>query len=118
MLILFKRVGSPSDLLKATVKTTVMVPGYTKKDGTFVKPHQKTVLHDPDKDPYLVVSGKGSHSQQQAQQKQAQEKQIAERAAREAQARQLAEKQKQQKEKQEKEREQARMMNQQMDIDR
>jgi len=57
-------------------------------------------------------------TQQQAQQKQAQEKQIAERAAREAQARQLAEKQKQQKEKQEKEREQARMMNQQMDIDR
>ena len=38
--------------------------------------------------------------------------------AREAQARQLAEKEKQQKEKQEKEREQARMMNQQMDIDR
>lgn len=37
--------------------------------------------------------------------------------AREAQARQLAEKEKQQKEKQEKEREQARMMNQQMDID-
>lgn len=69
MLILFKRVGSPSDLLKATVKTTVMVPGYTKKDGTFVKPHQKTVLHDPDKDPYLVVSGKGSHSQQQAHKK-------------------------------------------------
>lgn len=33
------------------------------------------------------------------------------------QARQLAEKEKQQKEKQEKEREQARMMNQQMDID-
>ena len=57
-------------------------------------------------------------TQQQAQQKQAQEKQMAERAAREAQARQLAEKQKQQKEKQEKEREQARMMNQQMDIDR
>lgn len=57
-------------------------------------------------------------TQQQAQQKQAQEKQIAERAAREAQARQLAEKQKQQKEKQEKEKEQARMMNQQMDIDR
>ena len=56
-------------------------------------------------------------TQQQAQQKQAQEKQMAERAAREAQARQLAEKQKQQKEKQEKEREQARMMNQQMDID-
>ncbi|HBB7710989.1 TPA: relaxase/mobilization nuclease domain-containing protein [Escherichia coli] len=57
-------------------------------------------------------------TQQQAQQKQAQEKQMAERAAREAQARQLAEKQKQQKEKQEKEKEQARMMNQQMDIDR
>lgn len=57
-------------------------------------------------------------TQQQAQQKQAQEKQIAERQAREAQARQLAEKQKQQKEKQEKEKEQARMMNQQMDIDR
>lgn len=57
-------------------------------------------------------------TQQQAQQKQAQEKQMAERAAREAQARQLAEKQKQQKEKQEKEREQARMLNQQMDIDR
>lgn len=57
-------------------------------------------------------------TQQQAQQKQAQEKQIAERQAREAQARQLAEKQKQQKEKQEKEKEQARMMNQQMDIER
>lgn len=57
-------------------------------------------------------------TQQQAQQKQAQEKQMAERAAREAQARQLAEKQKQQKEKQEKEKEQARMLNQQMDIDR
>ena len=57
-------------------------------------------------------------TEQQAQQKQAQEKQIAERAAREAQARQLAEKQKQQKEKQEKEKEQARMMNQQMDIER
>lgn len=59
----------PVLFLKATIKKQVTVPGYYRKDGTFVPPHQKMVHFDPDKDVNGVVSGNGSHSQKQAHKK-------------------------------------------------
>lgn len=55
--------------LKATTTTTITVPGYYRKDGTFVPPHQKLVHINPDKSKADVLSGKGSHSQKVAHSK-------------------------------------------------
>lgn len=55
--------------LKATTTTTITVPGYTRKDGTFVPPHQKVVHINPDKSKSDVLAGKGSHSQKVAHSK-------------------------------------------------
>ncbi len=52
--------------LKATIKKTIQVPGYYRKDGTYVPPHQKVVHYDPDKEVSHVLNGKGSHSQKKA----------------------------------------------------
>lgn len=38
-------------LLKALVHKTITVPGYTRSDGTYVDPHQKTVLVETDHAP-------------------------------------------------------------------
>lgn len=59
----------PVLFLKATIKKLITVPGYYRKDGTFVPPHQKSVHFDPDKDAAAVLSGNGSHSQKQAHKK-------------------------------------------------
>lgn len=59
----------PVLFLKATIKKQITVPGYYRKDGTFVPPHQKSVHFDPDKDAAAVLSGNGSHSQKQAHKK-------------------------------------------------
>lgn len=55
--------------LKATTTTTITVPGYYRKDGTFVPPHQKLVHINPDKSKADVLAGKGSHSQKVAHSK-------------------------------------------------
>lgn len=55
--------------LKATATTTITVPGYYRKDGTFVPPHQKLVHINPDKSKSDVLAGKGSHSQKVAHSK-------------------------------------------------
>lgn len=52
--------------LKAAIKTQIRVPGFYRKDGTYVKPHTKMVLVDPDKDASHVVAGNGSHYQKVA----------------------------------------------------
>jgi len=52
--------------LKAAIKTQIQVPGFYKKDGTYVQPHTRTVLVDPDKDKASVLSGAGSHYQKVA----------------------------------------------------
>lgn len=58
-------------MLKATGWHTIVVPGYTKLDGTVVQPHTKKVLYDPDKhDVAGVIYGTGgSHSHKQAHKK-------------------------------------------------
>ncbi len=56
----------PSLLLKATVLKEVLIPGYTKADGTFVAPHMAKVHVNPDVDQAAVLSGAGSHSQRLA----------------------------------------------------
>ena len=53
-------------LMKATMKKMVMVPGYTRRDGTVVPPHQKSVHYNPDALFSDVAAGKGSHSQKKA----------------------------------------------------
>jgi hypothetical protein len=53
-------------LIKATMKKLVMVPGYTRRDGTVVPPHQKAVHYNPDTLFADVAAGKGSHSQKKA----------------------------------------------------
>ena len=52
--------------LKATVLREVMVPAYTRHDGTVVPAHRKMVHVDPDRPMSDVLSGQGSHSQRQA----------------------------------------------------
>jgi predicted DNA-binding WGR domain protein len=54
------------DLLKATVKKTITVPGHYRADGTFVHPHQKVVHVNPEVSNHAVASGQGSHSQKAA----------------------------------------------------
>lgn len=54
------------ELLKATAKKMVTVPGYTRSDGRVVAAHQKMVHYDPNKLFADVASGKGSHSQKKA----------------------------------------------------
>jgi len=56
-------------LLKASVKKTIMVPGYTRHDGTFVPPHQKQVNYNPSKEDHHVVAGEGTYSQKKAHKK-------------------------------------------------
>lgn len=56
-------------LLKATVTKVITVPGYTRADGIFVPPHQKTVHYDPDKSKHDIIHGNGTSSQQKAHQK-------------------------------------------------
>ena len=53
-------------LLKATVKKTITVPGYTKADGQYVHPHQKVVNVDLDKTHDHIVAGNGTYSQKKA----------------------------------------------------
>jgi predicted DNA-binding WGR domain protein len=65
------RVGSlfiDADLLKAggTLKKMITVPGYTKKDGTVVPPHQKMVHYNDEHLFADVAAGGVSHSQKQA----------------------------------------------------
>lgn len=70
-LLLVKSTASAieAELLKATVSKTIVVPAYTRKDGTLVPAHTKVVHYDPTKDVGDVLSGKGSHSQKQAHKK-------------------------------------------------
>lgn len=56
-------------LLKALVKQTIQVPGYTKRDGTWVDAHTKIVNVDPSKSKEDVLAGKGNFSQQKAHKK-------------------------------------------------
>lgn len=56
-------------LLKASVKKTIMVPGYTRHDGTFVPPHQKQVNYDPSKEDHHLIAGEGTYSQKKAHKK-------------------------------------------------
>jgi hypothetical protein len=53
-------------LLKAIVKKTIWVEGYTKPDGTYVRPHQTTVNASTDHDDHKVASGQGKGYQIQA----------------------------------------------------
>lgn len=64
MLIVFG--ARPSLLLKATILKEVMIPGYTKADGTYVKPHMAKVHVNPDVDQAAVLGGAGSHTQRLA----------------------------------------------------
>jgi predicted DNA-binding WGR domain protein len=64
--IVFFTDRSESLLAKATTTKTISVPGYTRKNGTFVPPHTKTVHYDPDKTVSEVLYGHGSHSQKKA----------------------------------------------------
>lgn len=57
------------DLLKATLKKMVTVPGYTKADGTVVPPHQKMVHYNPDHTFEGIAGGGMSHSQKLAHKK-------------------------------------------------
>lgn len=59
--VLFATVNT-FDLLKATVKKTITVPGYYR-GGTFIPPHQKVVHYNPELSNIAVASGNGSHSQ-------------------------------------------------------
>lgn len=70
-LLLVKSTASAieAELLKATASKTIVVPAYTRKDGTLVPAHTKVVHYDPTKDVGDVLSGKGSHSQKQAHKK-------------------------------------------------
>ena len=54
------------DLLKAAHLEMKQIPGYTKSDGTVVKPHMKNVLVSDDHDHEKVASGAGSHYQKKA----------------------------------------------------
>jgi len=55
--------------LKATVKKRLFIPGYTRKDGTFVKPHHQSVNMNPQAGMTDVLDGKGSYSQKLAHKK-------------------------------------------------
>ncbi len=59
----------PIYFIKAVQKKTITVPGYARRNGTYVPPHQKTVMFDPDKDVHAVVSGDGTHAQKIAHKK-------------------------------------------------
>lgn len=63
--LLFLRLSS-AELLKATVKKMITVPGYTRRDGSFVPPHQKSVHYNPEALFADVAAGNGSHSQKKA----------------------------------------------------
>lgn len=62
-------VNIPIYFIKAVQKKTITVPGYTRRNGTYVPPHTKVVMFDPNKDVASVVSGSGSHSQKTAHKK-------------------------------------------------
>lgn len=53
------------DLLKATSKKTITVPGYYR-GGQFIPPHQKVVHYNPDVSFHAVATGQGSFSQKAA----------------------------------------------------
>lgn len=55
-----------ADLLKATLKKTVQIPGFYKKDGQWVPPHTRTVHYNPDHSFHDIAHGGVSHSQKQA----------------------------------------------------
>jgi predicted DNA-binding WGR domain protein len=62
-----------ADLLKATMKKLITVPGYYKADGTYVPPHTKMVHFNPDHGIGNIAAGGVSHSQKLAHKKLAQE---------------------------------------------
>lgn len=67
MRTLFLRRRSPEpDLMKATSKKTVTVPGYTRADGSYVPPHQKQVHYNPQHSFAAIAAGGVSHSQKLA----------------------------------------------------
>ena len=63
------KVDRPVLFLKATIKHQILVPAYTKADGTVVAAHHKMVNIDPDKTLHDVISGNGSFSQKEAHKK-------------------------------------------------
>lgn len=66
--ILFRASGVDAEtpLLKATVLKTIMVPAYTRADGTTVPAHQARVHVNPDVPQSEVLAGRGSYTQRQA----------------------------------------------------
>ena len=64
MLDLLSRMPRRLLFLKALSKKEILVPAYTRSDGTYVPAHYKHVNYNPDVD--AVLSGKSSHSHKEA----------------------------------------------------
>ena len=54
------------DLIKSTVLKEILVPAYTRSDGTHVPEHRKMVHVNPTRTREDVLSGRGSYSQREA----------------------------------------------------
>jgi hypothetical protein len=55
--------------MKAVTKKQILIPGYTKRDGTVVAPHYQWVNVSSEHDEHKVVSGNGTVSQKKAHEK-------------------------------------------------